>query len=224
MARALPTRRAYLVTFFLGVSTIILLFSEIGLALGEPEWCTGLSDQVSFRYCSGGSYQLCALNELDPGPGPLEYSILPPHNDGLFGSIDRATGLWTWSGPNVQPGTYAILFQVSDGVDYALQPFELNVTVTSEPCSCCSGRVGNVDGLGTYPNEVTISDIQVMVVTRFIIGLPCAQRLPCLAEADVNQSGGTDPKCSNITIADIQTLVNHLFIQGPVAAPLKKCL
>jgi hypothetical protein len=35
---------------------------------------------------------------------------------------------------------------------------------------------------------------------------------------------GANPKCSDITISDIQTLVNHLFIAGPANAPLKSCL
>jgi len=34
----------------------------------------------------------------------------------------------------------------------------------------------------------------------------------------------TSPKCSDVTISDIQTLVNHLFIAGPANAPLKSCL
>ncbi|MCX6834968.1 MAG: thrombospondin type 3 repeat-containing protein, partial [candidate division Zixibacteria bacterium] len=90
--------------------------------------------------------------------------------------------------------------------------------------SCCVGRVGDANGLGTYPNEVTISDIQLMVTAKFISSLPCEQNLPCLAEADVNQSGGANPACKDITIADIQTLVNHLFIAGPANAPLQDCL
>jgi len=89
---------------------------------------------------------------------------------------------------------------------------------------CCESRVGNANGLGTYPNEVTISDIQLLVAAKFISSLPCEQSLACLAECDVNQSGGANPKCSDITISDISTLVNHLFIAGPVAAPLKSCL
>ncbi|MCX6835175.1 MAG: thrombospondin type 3 repeat-containing protein, partial [candidate division Zixibacteria bacterium] len=89
---------------------------------------------------------------------------------------------------------------------------------------CCTGRVGNANGLGTYPSEVTISDIQLLVTAKFISTLPCEQNLHCLTEADVNQSGGANPACKDITIADIQTLVNHLFIAGPTNAPLKECL
>ncbi|MCX6835185.1 MAG: hypothetical protein NTW07_08660 [candidate division Zixibacteria bacterium] len=90
--------------------------------------------------------------------------------------------------------------------------------------SCCVGRVGDANGTGTYPHEVTISDIQLLVTAKFISSLPCEENLHCLTEADVNQSGGAHPTCSSITISDIQTLVNHLFIAGPLNAPLKNCL
>jgi hypothetical protein len=74
------------------------------------------------------------------------------------------------------------------------------------------------------PNEVTISDIQLLVFAKFISPLPCEENLHCLTEADVNQTGGANPACKDITISDISTLVNHLFIAGPANAPLKDCL
>jgi hypothetical protein len=95
---------------------------------------------------------------------------------------------------------------------------------TKNQNNCCVDRVGNANGVGTYPNEVTISDIQLLVMAKFVSSLPCEQNLSCLAEADVNQSGGANPTCSDVTIADIQTLVYHLFIDGPANAPLKDCL
>jgi len=89
--------------------------------------------------------------------------------------------------------------------------------------SCCEGRVGDANGLGTYPQEVTISDIQTLVTAKFIVGT-CDGLVSCIAEGDVNQSGETNPTCNDITISDIQTLVNHLFIAGPANAPLNNCL
>jgi plastocyanin len=106
----------------------------------------------------------------------------------------------------------------------AVHPTTMKDTIFVAPPPCCNLRVGDVNGAGTYPNEVTIGDIQLMVTALFISSLPCGQNLHCLAEADVNQSGGANPKCTDITIADIQTLVNHLFICGPVSCPLKTCL
>jgi hypothetical protein len=45
----------------------------------------------------------------------------------------------------------------------------------------------------------------------------------CLAEADVNQSGGLFPTRLDITIGDITLLIDHLFIAGPDNLPLPDC-
>ncbi|MCX6833803.1 MAG: hypothetical protein NTW07_01495, partial [candidate division Zixibacteria bacterium] len=95
--------------------------------------------------------------------------------------------------------------------------------IITDTGACCIVRVGNANGVGIYPQEVTISDIQTLVAAKFIYGT-CAGVVSCLVEADVNQSGGANPKCSDITISDVQTLVNHLFIAGPTKAPLRGCL
>jgi hypothetical protein len=99
---------------------------------------------------------------------------------------------------------------------------DINNDGTGNAC-CCALRVGNANGLGTYPQEITISDIQTLVTAKFIQGT-CVGILSCPAEGDVNQSGGANPTCNDITISDISTLVNHLFIAGPANAPLKVCL
>ena len=91
-----------------------------------------------------------------------------------------------------------------------------------EAC-CCVQRVGDANGLGTYPHEVTIGDIQTLITAKFIVGT-CVGIVACLAEGDANRSGGTDATCNDITISDVQTLVNHLFIVGPTNAPLNNCL
>jgi hypothetical protein len=114
--------------------------------------------------------------------------------------------------------------QLDAGGHCAAPPYASDPKCGDACRTCCVGRVGNANGIGTPPNEVTISDIQLMVTAKFISSLPCEQNLHCLTEADVNQSGDTNPACKDITIADIQTLVNHLFIAGPANAPLKSCL
>jgi hypothetical protein len=83
--------------------------------------------------------------------------------------------------------------------------------VTAVSMDCCTGKVGNVNGLGT--DEPTISDISMLIDNLFISGRP----LWCVAEADINQSGGTTPQQGtggDITIADISALIDHLFISG----------
>jgi hypothetical protein len=89
--------------------------------------------------------------------------------------------------------------------------------------SCCVGRVGNANGQGDYPDEVTLGDIMLMVDVKFISG-DCS-KLSCLTEADVNQDGGANPNCDDhITLGDIMTLVDFLFITGPENATLPSCL
>jgi hypothetical protein len=84
---------------------------------------------------------------------------------------------------------------------------------------CCVGRVGDANGLGG--DEPTISDISVMIDALFISGNPGI--IACLAEADVNQSGGADPQPEDLTISDISTLIDYLFITGP-SLGLPDCL
>ena len=76
---------------------------------------------------------------------------------------------------------------------------------------CCMGRVGDANLVGG--DEPTIGDVSVMIDARFITGT-CDAILPCLTEADINQSGGANPTCDDITIGDISVLIDYLFITG----------
>jgi hypothetical protein len=73
---------------------------------------------------------------------------------------------------------------------------------------CCEGIVGNADC--DEQGNITLVDIAVLIDFRFINGTP----LCCLAEADVNQSGGAEPTPADVTLADIMTLIDYLFITG----------
>lgn len=86
---------------------------------------------------------------------------------------------------------------------------------------CCLGRVG--DANGQAGDEPTIGDVGAVIDAKFISGT-CGGVIPCLAEADVNQSGGPDPNCTDITISDISILIDYLFISGPENATLPDCL
>lgn len=79
---------------------------------------------------------------------------------------------------------------------------------------CCQGIVGDANADGRY--LPTISDISTIIDHLFISGAA----LECYAEADVNQSGGSNPIPPDITIGDISMLVDNLFISG---APLPNC-
>jgi hypothetical protein len=88
---------------------------------------------------------------------------------------------------------------------------------------CCVGRVGDANGEGEYPDEITLGDIMLLVDVKFISG-DCS-KLACVEEADVNQDGGASPTCEDhVTLGDIMTLVDFLFITGPDVAVLANCL
>jgi M6 family metalloprotease-like protein len=84
---------------------------------------------------------------------------------------------------------------------------------------CCLGRVGDANGSGE--DEPTIGDVTVMIDALFI-GENWAV-LPCLTEADINQSGGLEPGQPDITIGDVSYLIDYLFITGETLG-LPDCL
>jgi hypothetical protein len=84
---------------------------------------------------------------------------------------------------------------------------------------CCDGRVGDANNSGE--DEPTIGDVTVMIDALFI-GDDWSV-IPCLAEADINQSGSADPQEADITIGDISYLIDYLFITGE-SLGLAECL
>jgi len=60
------------------------------------------------------------------------------------------------------------------------------------------------------------NETSCMIDAKFISG-SCEGTVGCLAEADVNQSGGNNPTCDDISIGDITILINYLFITWSVA-------
>ena len=91
-----------------------------------------------------------------------------------------------------------------------LHGFERSSTPLSESfefvSSCCIGEVGNVNmGEEELPD---IGDMQALIDHLFIGMLP----LPCIPEADIDQSGGSNPDPEDVDIGDMQELIDHLFI------------
>lgn len=78
--------------------------------------------------------------------------------------------------------------------------------VTYDP-SCCVGHTGDVNNDGV--DEPTLGDISYLIDFLYITG---SGTFDCLAEADVNQSGGANPTIEEITLGDISRLIDHLFI------------
>jgi hypothetical protein len=74
--------------------------------------------------------------------------------------------------------------------------------------SCCTGRVGNIDLVGDFPQDVDSSDLGLIV--DFLFPAPGGYELPCEAEADLDRSGLGRP--GSIDSTDLGLLVNYLFI------------
>lgn len=125
-------------------------------------------------------------------------------------------------GPGDTVTVYSVLTTIRNG---SLSDIEASIAKARQWCadhilsacntgtpSCCVGRVGDANGSGA--DEPTIGDISVMIDAKFITG-SCVGILPCIEEADINQSGGLEPGCDDITIGDISYLIDYLFITGP---------
>jgi len=127
-------------------------------------------------------------------------------------SGDPAAASHSWT----EYGEYQVRVKVRDpfGQESAWSP-ALSVTV-----ACCSGRVGDANQSGE--DEPTIGDVSVLIDARFISG-SCDGIVTCLAEADINQSGGSEPTCDDVTIGDISILIDYLFITGS-SLGLPNCL
>lgn len=77
--------------------------------------------------------------------------------------------------------------------------------------ACCQGRTGDANNSGD--EEPTIGDINALIVAIYV-NASCDGVIECLAEADVNQSGGPNPTCEDITIGDITYLVQYLYVKA----------
>jgi plastocyanin len=121
--------------------------------------------------------------------------------------------------------TFELQFTQADGpgpfpYHCSVHPFTMIDTIfMNEPTTCCSGRVGDPNGMGG--DEPTIGDVSVLIDALFITGNESP--VSCLGEGDINQSGGANPVYADITIGDISILIDYLFITGPTLG-LPDCL
>jgi PKD repeat protein len=158
-----------------------------------------------------GLIELMGNPGLAPGTGPILKL--------LFHTVSPENGQVATIYLNSDLNPYTSQFRAG-GVFY--QPVTFDGTVRTVT-GCCSVRVGNANGEGEYPDEVTLADIMLLVDVKFLSS-DCS-KLACLAEADVNQDGGAEPNCNDhVTLADIMYLVDYLFITGPSAGTLPECL
>ena len=72
---------------------------------------------------------------------------------------------------------------------------------------CCQGHTGDANHEGG--DEPTIGDISLIIEVLYIKG---SGEFYCITEADANRSGGPHPTMEDITIGDINILIDHLYI------------
>jgi PKD repeat protein len=150
------------------------------------------------QWSVGTIYLDAGLQEyLPPGEGPVA-TLVFAFNGGGTGS--NPVGITSYLGRELSFVTY-------EGI-YVPTAFDGSIDI-----DCCVGTVGDVNGDG-LPNP-TIGDISALIDHLFITQDP----LGCYPEADVNQSGGTNPTEADITIGDISSLIDHLFISGTEPPP-----
>jgi hypothetical protein len=151
----------------------------------------------------------------------FETSATDPDGNRVYYMWDWGDGEQSdWIGPYVEGTTVSATHSWTVDNNYEIKvkskdPFG-EETDWSAPLAitinCCEGKVGDANLLGT--DVPTIGDVSVMIDAKFIAGI-CNGILDCLPEADINQSGGMNPTCNDITIGDISILIDYLFITGP---------
>jgi len=62
-----------------------------------------------------------------------------------------------------------------------------------------------------------------VVLAGLLLAGPGAAQETCIATGDVNGSGSSDPTCDDITISDVSTMIDCLFIMGNVAPCYEIC-
>ncbi len=161
--------------------------------------------------------------EVDGDEGPWDWSDF---EDGLAASVlnapdapGSATLAISWDAGGLvdnETGIGSIGVRRSDGSNtYSV----INLPIEIERFICCIARVGDANNSGA--DEPTIGDVSTLIDALFISS--DLALLVCLAEADINQSGGASPTTADITIGDVSYLIDYLFIGG-TSIGLPNCL
>jgi CubicO group peptidase (beta-lactamase class C family) len=118
--------------------------------------------------------------------------------------LDSNPGQYDWDGD--------LVGDECDNCPYDANPDQADSNENSlgDACDpdCCDGKVGDATNSGG--DMPTIGDISSIIDMLFIN----ETEVPCIAEADVNQSGGPQPSRDDVTIGDVTLLIDHLFVTG----------
>jgi PKD repeat protein len=133
-------------------------------------------------------------------------------NSPIYDQSGLTSPIFTPASPLGLDSIFYWRFLSFDGVNYTDTSRTMAAFITV--VICCDGRTGNVDGIGTYPTEIDLSDLGLMV--DFLFQPPGTVILPCEQEADVDALGGTNP----VDLSDLGILVDFLFLPpGSITLP-----
>jgi hypothetical protein len=165
---------------------------------------------------SGGSTNIAGTCELSAATVEVFKAALDPTGYGegmvyLGDAVLDGGGGWTFVDLTLVGGDL-VTTTATDGADNTSE-FSEDFPVTT--VSCCVLRTADVDVTGTFPTEVDLSDLGLMV--DFLFKPPGSVILPCVPEADVDALGGVNP----VDLSDLGILVDFLFKPpGSVTLPL----
>jgi plastocyanin len=163
--------------------------------------------------CNGADAAICFMDSDMDGFGSTMMMVAPDGTCDMMQGESDVPSDCDDGNDQIYPGAAEV---ANDGIDQDCDGSDLIG-------SCCVVRVGDANGQGVYPDEITLGDIMLLVDVKFVSG-DCG-KLPCVPEADVNQDGGANPTCEdNVSLGDIMVLVDFLFITGPDVAVLNPCL
>ncbi|MEW5795419.1 MAG: M14 family zinc carboxypeptidase [Candidatus Zixiibacteriota bacterium] len=211
-----------------------LTLSSGGQLSGLPTMTGATQFTAQVEDAAGSPVEKPMTVTVNPGPQILTQSLPPAHRDAPFLFQLEVSGgtspySWTENTGNLS-GTGLTLTSggLFSGTPTIAATLELNLALVdasgaedNQPLTlsilsgCCTGIVGDANNDGAY--EPTIGDVTTLIDMLFITTQPVV----CLAEADVNQSGGSDPTVTDISIGDVTLLIDNLFISG---VPLPECL
>jgi hypothetical protein len=133
--------------------------------------------------------QFCDVQTSATVSGVMQVTL--SYNEGDLQGPEAELALMAYVGDSWQDITL-VVDQAQNkvtGLAYVLAPM-----VLVEPGSCCENRVGDANGNGD--EEPTIGDVSALIDALFV-NVDWSV-LPCLQEADINGSGGSEPQPSDI--------------------------
>ncbi len=141
-----------------------------------------------------------------------QHTVLTYFNNYSLGATDT---LIIWTVMATIPPTFTKDVQaLVNQIDAAKAWLEDNIwDIKKEFLGCCIGMTGNADCSAS--EDPDISDITRLISFLYLQGA----ELCCVAEADVDNSGGSDPQVNDVDISDITYLIAHLYLDHRALKP-----